>query len=150
MKYLAIILSIQAAYANPAYEDLRVIEQSIATKLGTEAKPIDKRLRLSKCPEALSMTSTQASLVVVACNSIGWKIAVQLAESRASSEVQQIVVAKGEHIQLIANGSGFSVSRGAVALQSGATNTFIRIRLSDSPQILLARVTGPGRVALSQ
>lgn len=150
MILLPIILTTQAASANPAFEDLRALEQSIADEHGAVVKPIDRRLRLTKCPEAVTMTSPRSDQVLVACPSLGWKIPVQLVSSPFSIDGHQIIVEKGELVQLSAHGSGFSVSRSAVALQSGAIGTFIRVRISDGQQTMLARITGVGKVAVGQ
>ena len=60
------LLLIMSAAAPDQFEDLALLDKNI--NMHANAEPVDKRLRLAKCPDAPSIMSAGDGVVVVRCH----------------------------------------------------------------------------------
>jgi len=138
------------ALAAPALEDLDALDARIAATVGAgAAQPIDRRLRLLRCPENADISRTASAAVTVACPTKGWRVNVPLiALNTAAPSRGEIVIHRGDTVELAYGGSGFSIVTSAVAAEDGRAGETLRVKTSTSTATVTARVRGPGSASL--
>lgn len=148
------------ALAQPVLADLAAIEREVARFTGAAqgqpggaALPLDRRLRLARCPAplALGWYGGQRSSVEVVCPVAGgWKLYVPLAASGAdAAAASSPAVARGDQVTIAVSGDGFAVSQPGQALENGAAGAWIKVRgLAPGAPALRARVLRPGLVGI--
>lgn len=150
-----------ASQAEQAYEDWQTIDtltQMVANAMGRSAQPIDRRIKLARCPEQASITAIDANALAVRCSSLGWRLRVPMvnapgASRHAASFARPAAVApvirRGDNVRVTIDTASFSVSYSAIAAEDGQIGETIALRGDDRKHMLSARVTGPGRARLS-
>ncbi len=148
------------ACAEQASEDWQTIDAltaMVASALGRTATPIDRRIKLARCPEQVSVTAIDANALAVRCATIGWRLRVPLSTpdgavavpaSLARPAVAAPVIRRGDNVRVTIDTDSYSVSYTAVATQDGRVGETIGLRGSDTKSALSATVTGPGRARL--
>ena len=146
-------MMILALAATMAWQDLSEVDRGVAAVArseGTVATPIDKRLRLARCPEALVVERAEAQALAVRCPALGWRIRVRLQGAAASLAplVQDApVVRRGDPVTLALGGQGFAIETSGVATEDGRLGAVVRVKLDGGTRITSGVVTGPGTVA---
>lgn len=143
-----------AGYADPAAIDAEVARFAGAGigQPGGAALPVDRGLRLARCPAplALSWRGVRQDTVIVQCPG-GWRLFVGLAGG-GQGALAAPVIAKGDALTIMVRGDGFSVSQGGEALEPGAPGAWIRVRSGEKggndKSELRARVVRPGLVEI--
>jgi flagellar basal body P-ring formation protein FlgA len=170
-RHLLVLLALTAATPAAAqhFEDLADVEQRVIAALGASigeaggpARPIDRRLRLARCPEPVGVEEPALGAVTVRCASLGWRIRVPLArgeggemrEARPAgaavrSTRRELAVRRGDPVVLVVVSGGFTVSRQATADQDGAVGDRIRVRTEPRAPLMVGEVLPDGRVALA-
>lgn len=131
-----------AAALPAAFEDLADLDARIAA-WGTAA-PVDRRLKLARCPAMLDIAPLGANAVAVRCTPLGWRILVPLVQSARNAEGTPDI-RKGDEVEISAEGDGFSISMPAIAMEDGRTGVAMRVRTSPGNPPFSVTVTGPGR-----
>lgn len=147
--YAALLVNIAGtAAASPAVENLERLDARIAMAIGTNvAQPIDRRLRLLACAEGVAIEPPAMGAVTVNCASRGWRVRVPLIAT-SSAEPTEIVIRRGDAVQLGFAGVGFDVTTSATALDDGRTGGVVRVKSSTAVAPVTARVRGPGVVII--
>nr|WP_281822078.1 flagella basal body P-ring formation protein FlgA [Sphingobium sp. BS19] len=171
------ILAVALAVSSPAaaqqkFENLDRLDSLVAMTVGANlgepggpVAPIDRRLKLIPCPGTPSIDGPVFGAAIVKCDAVGWRIRVPLANGgvqanvtvptqraapqRAPAPSQEIVVKRGDPVQLVAGGAAFSVTRLMVADEDGPIGGMIRVRGEDkkAPPVL-AQVVEMGMVRI--
>ena len=148
------------AHADQATEDWQTIDvltAMVASALGRTATPVDRRIKLARCPEQASVTAIDANALAVRCASLGWRLRVPMtgpttATSTASASPRTAssapVIRRGDNVRVTIEAESFSVSYAAVAAEDGRVGETIALRGNDAKSSLSARVIGPGRARL--
>jgi len=169
---IALIL-LSAAGAEPAlaqqkFENLDRIDGLVAMTVGANigepggpVAPVDRRLRLAACPGTPSVEGPVFGAAIVKCDALGWRIRVPLAGGGAAGAApaarygvvarpaqRDMVVKRGDPVQLVAGNADFSVSRMMVADEDGAVGDTIRVREDKKAAPFLAQVVGMGTVRI--
>lgn len=154
------VIAIPAA-AQSQFQDLGMLDAVIATSLGADVgqpggavHPLDRRLRLTQCNQDVVVSEPQNGAVIVACGSSGWRLRVALVQSantsvtggEAGSDVP--LIRRGDEVQLVVVGTGFTVSTRAISDQTGRAGDRVRVRLPDRSAPLYGTVMPDGRVRL--
>jgi len=164
---IAILLSL--GFVTPAraqgFEKLDRLDSLVAMSLGANlgqpggpAAQIDRRLRLAACPTTPVVAGPAMGAATVSCPAIGWRIRVpllpgaqppagQMAAAPAAN-APEIVVKRGDPVQLVAGAGGFRVSRQMIADEDGAVGALIRVRQDTRAAPVMARVERPGIVRI--
>lgn len=163
-----IVLCLAAAIAVPppaaaqqASEDWQTIDmltQAVANAMGRTAVPIDRRIKLARCPEQASVSAIDTQTLAVRCASLGWRVRVAMsgpvgaAPASAGFAVPSSapVIRRGDTVRVTLESATFSVSYSAVANQDGRVGETIALRGNDPKAVLSAIVTGPGRARLAE
>jgi flagella basal body P-ring formation protein FlgA len=141
--------SVSAAAAT--YQDLDALDARIASTLdGAQSPvPIDRRIRLASCPEEPEISPVAAGAVSVRCGPLGWKIRVAVNGSSPAAVPAAIVVRRGDPVEIIARGAGFSVSSSGTALDEGSAGKTIRVKIPTSTSPVPAVVVRAGVASIS-
>ena len=155
---LCAVLAASPALAQ-TYVDLAEVDRQIADFTGAPigapggaALGADRRLRLTPCPQALTLAWYGAgrSAVEARCPvQGGWKLYVPLTGGAGSAAAQLPVIVRGDAVTVRVSGDGFAVSQSGEALESGPLGAWIKVRgtARDAP-VLRAKVLRPGLVGM--
>ncbi|MCZ8018073.1 flagella basal body P-ring formation protein FlgA [Novosphingobium sp.] len=154
---LALALLAAPALAN-APVDLAALDRAVATftglpigQPGGAAAPLDRRLRLARCPAEplLSWHGTRREAVQLRCPVAGgWTLYVPVMGNGAGL-AQPPLVQRGDAVSIVVAGDGFALSQPGEALEGGAGGTWIKVRgLAPKAPVLRGRVLRPGVVGV--
>lgn len=158
----ALAAGIPATSAQQATEDWQAIDRltaMVANAMGRTATPIDRRIRLARCPEQASVEAIDAQTLAVRCASLGWRLRVAMSgpagqamapATFARPAASAPVIRRGDNVRVTIETQSFAISYSAVATQDGRVGETIALRGSDAKNLLSATVTGPGRASLSE
>ena len=156
----ASLTALPAAHAQQAMQDWQPIDaiaQTVANAMGRAAVPIDRRIKLARCPEQASVTAIDSQTLAVRCQSLGWRLRVPMTAPAGASAAGGFVakpaaaapvVRRGDNVRVTIDTESFSISYAATATQDGRVGDLIALRGSDAKSALSAVVTGPGRARL--
>ena len=145
---------IVALAAAAAFADLAALDAQVATVANAQGRvgvPIDRRLRLATCPEAVVIELVDAQSIGVRCVSLGWRIRVRTqggGETLAAATAAP-VVRRGDPVVVRVSGSGFAVDTAGVAAEDGAPGRTIRVKLDEGRRQVSGVVTGAGEIAIA-
>jgi len=151
-----------AVHGQPATEEWQWIDaltNMVANAMGRSATPIDRRIKLARCPEQAAVTAIDAQTLAVRCPSLGWRLRVPMtgptdavatpAAGYTRPATAPPVIRRGDNVRVTIDAANFSVSYSAIATQDGRVGETIALRGSGARSTLSATVTGPGRASLS-
>lgn len=146
-----------AAEAQPATEDWQAIDAltaTVASALGRTAVPIDRRIRLARCPEPATVSAIDANTLAVRCVPLGWRLRVAMTGGAGAAlpatapfarpAPSAPVVRRGDNVRVSIDTPSYSISYAAIAAEDGRVGETIALRGSDRKSTLSAIVTGPG------
>ena len=176
MKKLPLIAAIalatvvgRPALAQQKFENLDRLDGLVAMTVGANIgepggpiAPVDRRLRLAACPVTPSVDGPTFGAAIVKCDAIGWRIRVPLKAGGAAAAApvarygavaarpaqRDVVVKRGDPVQLLAGNASFSVSRVMIADEDGAVGDTIRVREDKKSTPVLAQVVEMGTVRI--
>jgi flagellar basal body P-ring formation protein FlgA len=140
-------LMIAAQAAQPAFEDLPALDRRIAAEAG-EAEPIDGRLRLARCPEQATIQRASGTALVVRCPALGWRVQVSLKKAVTTAAKSEIVIRKGQLVECVAKGTGFSVTTMMIALEDAIEGHPVRVKSPTSAVTMTGTVGADGIIRL--
>ena len=156
----ASLTALPAAHAQQAMQDWQPIDamtQTVANAMGRTAAPIDRRIKLARCPEQAIVTALDAQTLAVRCAPLGWRLRVPLTAPAGAAPAQASfaapaatgpVIRRGDNVRVTIESDTFTVSYSAIATQDGRLGETIALRGSDAKTLLSAVVTGPGRASM--
>ena len=157
----ASLTALPAAQAQQAMQDWQPIDaiaQTVANAMGRAAVPIDRRIKLARCPEQPAVTALDAQTLAVRCAPLGWRLRVPLTGPAGAAPMQASfaapaatapVVRRGDNVRVTIESETFTVSYSAIATQDGRLGETIALRGNDAKNMLSAVVTGPGRARMT-
>lgn len=131
----------------PQFEDLEILDERIQAE-NAGAEPVDKRLKLAECPAEPIVSPAVGDAVVVRCPALGWRLRVPVRTSSNDAENGQIVIRKGDLIECISGGPGFSVSTQLIAMDDARVGQSLRVKSPTSSVFLTAVAKSRGQAAL--
>ena len=143
--------------ASEDWQTIDVLTAMVASAMGRTATPIDRRIKLARCPEQASVTAIDGQTLAVRCQSLGWRLRVPMTAPAGASAAGGFVakaaavapvVRRGDNVRVTIDTESFSISYAATATQDGRVGDLIALRGSDAKSALSAVVTGPGRARL--
>jgi flagellar basal body P-ring formation protein FlgA len=149
------VLAFPSSLHAQSFEDITALDEQIAASLGAEADssaaPIDRRLKLTRCPQLPVIDLPTLGAIAVRCLPLGWRIRVALTQLKQSTadDAALITVRRGDAVELTISGNSFDVSASAIALDDGATGESIRVKTLTSRNPVTAVVKGAGAVQIS-
>lgn len=148
---LALLLPAAAGAKAPEYQDLSALETRVAALLGAGGVvvPIDRRIKLARCPTEPEVSPSSNGAVAVRCPALGWRVAVLVSGGMSPRMPVEILVRRGDMIELVSRGPGYSVTSTGTALDEGAAGKTIRVRIPTSSAAVSAIVTRAGGASIS-
>lgn len=146
-----------AQQANEDWQTIDVLTDMVASAMGRTATPVDRRIKLARCPEQASVTAVDAHTLAVRCNSLGWRLRVPMTgpadavtpASFARPAAAAPVIRRGDNVRVTIDTESFSISYAAIATEDGRVGETIALRGSDAKSMLSAVVTGAGRARIA-
>lgn len=171
---LAVSLLLPAPAFAAGLQNLDALERRLVIALGADVGqpggptvPLDRRLKLAACPSDVVIDPPAQGAATLRCAEIGWRIRVPLSRGGAVAAApagrampaagnglpamrasRELVVRRGDPLDLVAGSGGFSVSTQVVADQDGAPGDRIRVRGDRGKPPVLAEVVAQGMVRL--
>ncbi len=163
---LAAALGATPAQAQQKFENLDRLDSLVQMTMGANqgqpggpTSPVDRRLKLAACPQTPSIDGPVFGAAVISCASAGWRIRVPLMAGASAAMAgpvattrpmaKEMVVKKGDPVQLTAGGRAFSVTKLMIADEDGALGQMIRVRGEDKKaNPVLAQVVDMGIVRI--
>ena len=136
-------LSLAAALPS-AFEDLDLLDARISA-FGA-ATPVDRRLKLARCADQANIFPAGSTAVAVRCTSAGWRILVPL--EATSQQAGAPAIRKGDFVDLTVEGTGFSISTAATAVEDGRVGQSLRVRTNDANPAISGAVVSTGLVVI--
>lgn len=145
--------ALAAEFADPAAIDGEVARFTGAP-IGAEGGarlPVDRRLKLARCdaPLALEWYGKRHDTVLVRCPvGAGWRLFVPV-NGASAADSGAPAVARGEAVNIVVQGRGFTLSRQGEALEGGAVGDWIKVRPAGAKsEPIRMRVVEPGKVGM--
>jgi flagella basal body P-ring formation protein FlgA len=113
---------------------------------GGKARPVDRRIKLARCAEALSVSAPIAGSVTVECVSIGWRI--RLPVVMAATVAGPPMMRKGDPVSVVTGLSGISASIMGIADGEGRVGDRVRVKTGSGSAALVGQIAGPGTVRI--
>jgi flagellar basal body P-ring formation protein FlgA len=149
------ILALSGPAAAQPLENLDALDRQIAVALGGTAdqagvlaQPIDRRLKLAACPQPATIDPPAMSAVAVRCAALGWRIRVPLIAGSATGG--ELLVRKGDTIELAFTGRGFDIVTTAIAQEDGRMGAAVRVKPPTGATLVTARVWRAGSAVIEQ
>ena len=146
-----------AQQATEDWQSIDALTATVANALGRTATPIDRRIKLARCPEQASITAIDARTLAVRCVPLGWRLrvpmtcpvdAVPAAAGYARPAQSAPVIRRGDNVRVTIDAQSYSISYAAIAAEDGRVGETITLRGDDKKSKFSATVTGPGRAIL--
>lgn len=147
-----LLAALAAAVMTPgSYQDLHLLDARVAAMLGSgrSAVPIDKRIKLAACPDEPEISPSPGGALAVRCAALGWRIRVVLAGASSAGAPEEVLIHKGDSIELVADGPGYSATFAATALDDGQEGGVIRVKIPTSVSPISATVSRAGVASIS-
>ncbi|HMI18011.1 MAG TPA: flagella basal body P-ring formation protein FlgA [Sphingomonas sp.] len=161
---LLALLAAPAAAVTP-FQNIDALETRLIAALGAgigqpggPATAIDRRLKLATCPASVQIDPPAMGAVALRCPAANWRIRVPISRLGGAQGAQTVgmggfskadmVVRRGDPVDLIAETNGFSVSVAATAQEDGAPGSRIRVKAEGQKVPIFAEVIEAGRVKL--
>lgn len=140
------------------FEDLDRLEARVVGALGAgigetggPSAPIDRRLKLARCPVAAQISAPVLGALTIACPAVGWRLRVPLQRivgPTIAAPSAQPVIRKGDPVEIFVESRGFSVSTETIAQEDGAIGDRIRVKADSKAPVMIAEIVASGRVRL--
>ncbi len=153
---LKVIIALTGSILNAAaaqsqaqvFEDVAALDARVASV--AQAQPIDARLKLARCPQPIVLEPEQIGAIVVRCEPIGWRIRVPVIAAAKAATSTEMLVRRGETVEMASSGDGFEISTSATAMEDGALGAPVRVKSLTGGAVTVAVVTGQGSVKISR
>lgn len=152
----AVLATPASAETDHAYID-REVARFAGAQIGEQGgarHPVDRRLRLAPCSQALALAwygSARESVLVRCPDPQGWRIFVPVVPAASVQPVKlEPAIERGEAVAIVVQGRGFSLSRQGEALDQGAVGEWIRVRPAGRKRAepMRAQILRPGTVGM--
>lgn len=133
----------------PLLEDLDLLERRLSEASAGMAMPLDRRLRLARCPSEPNIAPVGNNSFELSCPEIGWRFRIANRTDAAGSRANVTpMVRRGEEVLVEIVGDDFTVQSRAVATEAGRAGETVRVRFPGLNSQLSATVSGPGKVRI--
>lgn len=149
--HIQLLSTLALVASHGGFQDLDALDARIAAALGGTgtAVSIDHRIKLAACPEEPQISPVAAGALSVRCPSLGWKIRVAVSGASDAEPSSVPLVHRGDTIEVVAAGSGYSASSVGTALDEGRAGSQVRVKIPTSTAPLAATVARAGVVTIS-
>lgn len=129
------------------WQNLDAVDAAVVAAVGSGARPVDRRMKLASCPDAVTVGAVIAGSVTVTCVGLGWRIRVPVAVSMVAV-AGPILMRKGDPVSVVIGAAGFSASVSGVADGEGRLGDRVRVRTGSGVALVVGLVADPGTVRI--
>jgi flagellar basal body P-ring formation protein FlgA len=156
LRSIVLLVAFAAARAADAqsFEASTAIDQAVEASLGQAfgaqggaAYRVDPRLRLTRCPSALAISTVGAAAVEVRCPDIGWRLRVPVLATIPATSLA-VVIKRGDTVKILLTGAGFEIATSGIALEDGTIGNGMRVKSLTDGSVFRATVVESGFVEL--
>jgi flagellar basal body P-ring formation protein FlgA len=136
-----------AASAQP-FQSHDAIDAAVGNALvgtGLRALPVDRRLKLTTCPEPLKIDTPAYGASVVHCASVGWRLRI-LVDSATATTAAPIVIKRGDPVSVNFVAPGFSVTTSGIAESEARVGERVRVRVEQKATPVMGETIDTGSV----
>lgn len=141
---------------NPAqasqFQDLPELDARVAASLQGVGvpTPIDSRIKLAQCSSPPTISAPMNGAIAIRCPDKGWRLAVLVSGApQQLQQAQEIIVRRGDAIEILARGEGFTISSSGIAMDEGPAGKSIRVKMPTASSPISATIIRPGVVGVS-
>lgn len=139
-----IFLTVPAAAHAQGFQDHSAIDRRAAQAASGTVRPVDRRLKLAQCPEALEAGAPAMGMVTVRCPSLGWRVSVLTDTTHPS--VQHGIIRRGDPVTVNFVASGFSVTTSGIAETDARVGERVRVRVEQKANPVMGEAIDQGTV----
>jgi flagellar basal body P-ring formation protein FlgA len=144
---LAVTLFCAGQASAQDFEDLDALETRVASHAATAIRPLDRRLKLPRCPDPIQVDAPALGAVAVRCPARGWRMRVAVlgnAAQPAEAQAGPLVIRRGDAVDVTVHGEGFELSFSGVAIDGAPLGHAVRVKTPTAGQPVHAVATGQG------
>ena len=128
------------------FQNLDAINAVAARAAVGAVRPVDQRLKLAACPEALIADPPMPDAVTVRCTSRGWRVRV-LTDSQAPSGAKApILIRRGDPVSVHFVTPRFSVTTQGIAQSEARIGERVRVRVEQTANPVMGEAMDAGSV----
>lgn len=128
------------------FQNLDAINARAVETSGGPVSPVDRRLKLAACPEALQADPLSLGAVTVRCASLGWRVRVLTAMAQASDHSTPIIIKRGDPVSVHFVAPGFSVTTSGIADSEARIGERVRVRVEQKAMPVMGEAIDAGSV----
>jgi flagella basal body P-ring formation protein FlgA len=129
------------------WQNLDAVDAAVTAAVGPGARPLDRRMKLANCPEAVTVGTVIAGSVTVACASLGWRVRVRVTES-AVAVAGPVLMRKDDPVSVVTGQAGFTASVSGIADGEGRLGDRVRVRTGRGAAVIVGLIADPGTVRI--
>lgn len=129
-----------------SFQSLDAIDARAAAEAGAGVQPVDRRLKLAACPEALQADAPAMGAVAVRCGSLGWRVRVLIDSTTASASSSPIIIKRGDPVSVNFVAAGFSVTTTGIAESEARVGERVRVRVEQKANPVMGEAVDSGSV----
>lgn len=134
-----------AAHAT-GFQNLDAINDSAARVAGSTVRPVDQRLKLAACPEALIADPPVLGAVIVRCASLGWRVRILTDGQSTTARTTPVVIKRGDPVSVNFVAPGFSVTTNGIAESEARIGERVRVRVEQKANPIMGEAIDAGSV----
>jgi flagellar basal body P-ring formation protein FlgA len=128
------------------FQSLEAIDARAADATGASVRPIDRRLKLAACPEALQADAPTFGAVTVRCVSLGWRVRVNVEGNTVAAASAPIIIKRGDPVSVNFVAEGFSVTTSGIAESEARLGERVRVRVEQKANPVMGEAVDAGIV----
>ena len=141
---LLLFLGSTPAYAGN-FQSLEAVDARATEMAGPNVRPVDRRLKLAACSEALQADAPAQGAVTVRCAPLGWRVRV-LIEANAASSSAPAAIKRGDPVSVNFVAPGFSVTTSGIAETEARIGERVRVRVDTKATPVMGEAVDAGTV----
>lgn len=138
--------ALAGAFHDPAAIDASIVEA--LTGSGITARPVDRRLKLATCPEALQVDPPVLGAIAVRCAALNWR--VRLLVDNVVRGATPVVIRRGDPVSVNFVAPGFSVTTSGIAESEARAGERVRVRVEQKADPVMGEAIDVGSVRVGQ
>jgi flagellar basal body P-ring formation protein FlgA len=144
----AILLATLAPFSATAslFQNLDAVDARATEAAGTSVQPVDRRLKLAVCPEALQVDAPVMGAVTVRCAPLGWRVRVMIDQSAGPATTAPVVIKRGDPVSVNFVAAGFSVTTSGIAESEARIGERVRVRVEQKANPIMGEAVDAGLV----
>ncbi len=141
---LALLVPVHANAGD--FQSLDAIDAHAAEASGTVVRPVDRRLKLAPCPDALQTDAPGQGAVIVRCMPLGWRVRVLIVTNSMTASNAPVAIKRGDPVSVNFVAPGFSVTTSGIAETEARIGEPVRVRVEQKANPIMGEAVDAGTV----